>query len=457
MSTTLASRILDAFPSSTYSLAGLLRLVDIVETERVPTAAVECRAQPRLLLNPAFIAQHAATPQKLLMLVMHELHHVLLGHTTLFTRMTAARNFIFDAVINGMLCRMFPAPEYTALMRDFYGQDTFPHCLLAPPPGWPAPRVRRARALQQLPARLADRAHALHRALYSEGGATYAEVAEVLPRLLEAGGQGADVQDVPLLGDHDGSGQAGAGRDAEERRLADLLREALQDLDRMPSPLRGRSLRQVLDEGQPGAPPPRPARSALRDLLQVVAGRGRQAQLARPGWQALEVAAPLPRAHRRTLVQRALGLQPLLYPTPLVLPRPRSRGERVHVYVDVSGSMSAYLQPAYGAVLDCLPLVHPRVHLFSTLVHDISPAELQQGRCITGGGTDIACVAQHMAEHRVRRAVLLTDGEVGSLQDAHADVLRRVHLGVALVGGAQRQPLQPFARHLVVLPARSAA
>jgi hypothetical protein len=62
--------------------------MDIVESDEVPTAAVECQLQPRLLINPGFVEKHAETPEKLLVLVMHELHHVLLGHTTLFPAVT---------------------------------------------------------------------------------------------------------------------------------------------------------------------------------------------------------------------------------------------------------------------------------------------------------------------------------------------------------------------------------
>ena len=61
----LAERILDAFPSGSYAVAGLLRLLDIVETTDVPTAAVECKVQPRMLINPQFVEQHAATSEKL--------------------------------------------------------------------------------------------------------------------------------------------------------------------------------------------------------------------------------------------------------------------------------------------------------------------------------------------------------------------------------------------------------
>ena len=138
----LAERILDSFPSGSYALSALLRLMDIVESTNVPTAAVECRVQPRLLMNPEFVARHANTPEKLLALVMHELHHVLLGHTTLVPRITPVQNFVFDAVINGLVCRMFPGAEHTSFFTDFYSANSFPECLLRPPPGWPGTPAR---------------------------------------------------------------------------------------------------------------------------------------------------------------------------------------------------------------------------------------------------------------------------------------------------------------------------
>ena len=104
----IEEQVLDCFPSGSYALSALLRLVDITESEQVPTAAVECRIQPRLLINPQFVSRHANTPERLLMLVMHELHHVLLGHTTLFKTVTNADNFVLDCVINALISRMFP-------------------------------------------------------------------------------------------------------------------------------------------------------------------------------------------------------------------------------------------------------------------------------------------------------------------------------------------------------------
>ena len=36
----IADQILDCFPAGTYALTGLLRLLDIVESRAIPTAAV---------------------------------------------------------------------------------------------------------------------------------------------------------------------------------------------------------------------------------------------------------------------------------------------------------------------------------------------------------------------------------------------------------------------------------
>lgn len=454
MSNALALRILDAFPTSSYSLAGLLRLVDIVETDRVPTACVECKAQPRMLLNPAFIAAHAQTPQKLLMLVMHEVHHVLLGHTRMLGRMTATRNFILDALINGIVCRMFPGPQYTAMFRDFYGEDAFPACLLAPPPQWPGPAVRRARGLCALPEALAERAHQVHVALYSEAGASYEEVMELLPRLLAACPEAAGPDGIPLLGDHR---EEETGRQPISGLLAGLLRESVQGWTKVPDPIRGHSLEQLLEQETVGGIRSRTPRALLRNLLLRIAGEGRRAAGRGPGWDMSECSAPMPRLHRRTLVQRALGLEPLLHPTPLRLRGRTGERDRVHVYLDVSGSMDSVVGAAYGALLDCRAWVHPRVHLFSDKVSDVSIAGLRAGLRRTTWGTRIGCVAAHMREHEVRRAVLLTDGCVGPAAHEDARVLEKVRLGVALIGDSKADDLRPFADRIVTLPLRSAA
>jgi hypothetical protein len=96
--------------------------------------------------------------------------------------------------------------------------------------------------------------------------------------------------------------------------------------------------------------------------------------------------------------------------------------------------MDAVKGPLYGAVHDCRSDVHPRIHLFSTAISDISPAELGRGVCHSTGGTNIACVAEHMARERITRALIVTDGFVGAPRGAHLATLTHATLAVAYLG-----------------------
>jgi len=461
----LAERILDAFPSGSYSLTALLRICDIVETDAVPTAAVECRVQPRLLVNPDFVAAHAQTPEKLLMLVMHELHHVLLGHTTLFPRMTPVQNFVFDAVINGIVCRMFPRADYTALFEELYSEDSFPACLLAPPPGWRTKKARRANAIKQLPKDHRKRAAAVHAALYSEAGASYHEVYELLPKMLEEfskadpskpGGDGKQLEslllDVPLLGDHQHEELQAGSLEQSSPILFEVVRSVVEEWPQPPDPIRGRSLSATLEDRQVKPIRVRSNRAMLRQLIRKIANQEGYGSAPRVRTEKLEVPTPIPHLTRRSLVMRALG-QPTLLHEGTIHYRRRSRsGQRVHVYLDVSGSMADVLKPLYGAILDCKELVVPVIHLFSTEIADITLNELRAGKCHSTFGTSIQCVTEHMQQHRVRNALLITDGFVGLPKGEIHDTLAKAKVGVAYLGSSIcKTDLAQVARHTIEL------
>ena len=65
------------------------------------------------------------------------------------------------------------------------------------------------------------------------------------------------------------------------------------------------------------------------------------------------------------------------------------------------------------------------LHGFSTEVHPVTRSELAAGRFRSTGGTHIACVAQHMVDAHVERAVVISDGDVQKVPTALADRLRR--------------------------------
>jgi hypothetical protein len=444
----LRGQLFDCLPSGRYALSGLLRLVDVVETDAVPTAAVECHAQPRLFINPGFVAEHAATPEKLMMLVLHEVHHVLLGHTRRFAACTPADNFVFDCVINALLCRMFPQPAHTALFRDFYPDSEFPACLLRPPEGW-NPRIRKVPVPPALEAHGFGPARQVYQSLYSAEGATYEDIRNVLRAFLAR--REKMLVGVALLGDHDGSaqGEATASGDIFARAVAEIVRHWPSP----PEPTRGTSMAELLRESRLVVTRGPSRRAQLRELIRKVAGAsgsGRGARRPMPSEIAIET--PVPCMDRRALVTRALGATPLLYRTELPIVQPVPAQDRVHIYVDVSGSMDGIKGALYGAVLDCQSLLHPQVHLFSTEVAEATHAQLRGGFCRSTGGTDIRCVTRHMERHKVRRAVMLTDGYVGNPDASGREVLTRARLGVAYTGAyITEQNLGRYARASVKL------
>jgi hypothetical protein len=426
----LQERLLDCFPSGSYALSALLRLMDIVATTEIDTAAVECRAQPRLLLNPVFVEQHAATPEKLLMLVMHELHHVLLGHTRLFPTMTRAQNFVFDCVINALISRMFPRPEHLAFLTDYYSDAKWPECLLRPAADWQGGRASVPPGIATLPEAEQARAEALHRSLYSETGATYKEVFDMLPKLLVTNG----LEGIPLLGDHDPEGATGGGLERTVPLLFDIVRGLVEDWPQPPDPIRGRSLADLVRERTTLIRRAPSKRHQLRTLIRALAAGGAPGRVREWADGAEGFWTPIPRHTRRSLVLQALGHPPLLHEATVPRRRRRPSIQPIHVYLDVSGSVANIRPALYGAILDCHGDVHPVVHLFSTRIVDVSLAELRAGVCRTTGGTDLGCVAEHLDTHRIRRALLVTDGWVGTPTPTNRERLSRVRLGVAYAG-----------------------
>ena len=446
---TIEEQVLDCFPSGSYALSALLRLMDIVESEKIPTAAVECRIQPRLLINPRFVSRHANTPERLLMLVMHELHHVLLGHTTLFKTVTKTDNFVFDCVINALISRMFPHADHLAFLTEFYSDKKFPECLLRPPTRWNGKTVRRLpAAIRDLPEKYRAQVEEVYRSLYSETGITYQEVYDILPGLLV----GNSIDGTPLLGGHAKDDATSGGLDQRSPVLFDIVRSIVEEWPQPPDPISGRSLADIINHDTifPLTVPSN--RSILRALLNKIGGRMANGRVRRLVDDRMVTPTPIPLHDRRSAVLRALGSEPLFYAGSIAHRRRVPSGDRVHVYVDVSGSMGSIKDAIYGALIDCREWVHPSVHLFSNSISDVSHGDIRKGIVKTTGGTNSACIAEHMKAHNVCRACVITDGWVGEPRGGHHATMSKAWLGVAYAGEPfNTDDLSAVANHVATL------
>ncbi len=477
----LVAGVLELMHARALGFEALLRLSAIEWSRDIGSACVECRAVPRLLLNPDFVARHCTTPRALAFLILHELSHVSFGHTGLFPRVTPRHNVAFDAVINASLLqgirqRDMAVDGWDALVCETYAADQSPWFLLRPPPGWPdapdwaasAPcpealrRIHR-RLYAPLPGDPGTRPRGARRgaSLDDPDRVTYGEILRALGAdPCAAEGDDGDAVAARLLGAHGATAaeqEATAG--ARDHAAAEQLASAMAGLPEGTSTDRGlggdasllqvraareerlvRALRTLLRATLTDSVRRRTWRWELRPALTVDPSRDRRAAARRVAARALGAPAPLLH-HDLVAVRRAVPV-----------------GDAV-VYLDVSGSMGEWIGRLYAALAPLRRLLAPELFAFSTEVHALRHADLLAGRLPTTGGTDLAPVLRHLLARPgapPSRVLLLTDGWVGQPDPRHLRDLaaRGTALHVGLVSDGRHHPPLPWATTVTTIPGR---
>ena len=416
----IVSRILDVIPPVSFEMTTFLSLFRVRFSDKTETACVTCGDSPELLLNKDFVEAHCQTDEHLFMLVMHELYHVILGHTRLFPRSTEVRNLVFDAVINAILCSLFPKPEFTSFFTDYYPSDKMPFALLRPK-GEGTPLVAESALNLLYGGSDTGTYHDVYEALLESGC-----VKEIT--VLLGGGRGATALPVDgrarspsaphpiLLGSHD----------EEDDEMSPDMKELIhQIISKWPSPdrpLHGQDL--GAEERERGfdaeADPAIRLRRGIRCLMRRAAIPGKKEVRRRSVREMVcETATFLPDWHDRSHEAREVAFgDALIYSTTTRLQRPASRDNRqAFVYFDVSGSVAEQVPSVAQTLLPYCRGGLCTVHVFSTVVHLASARDLVARKFSSTGGTDINCVLKHILElpprRRPRAAVIITDGFTG--------------------------------------------
>jgi hypothetical protein len=455
----LSLRVLTCMPAATFGMETLLRLTRLQASLEVPTAAIECQTRPRLLVNPAFVNAYCKRDEHLFLLVMHELWHVLLAHTRLYPRATLEQNIAFDAVINAGLSRELPSPEYRGFFEAVNPSDRFPGLLLRPPEGWPESPVYPVAGPKGTRTLLA-RLYPPSNDLVSVAMPLYEEILDLLHRARKsipmgdlreiqdgAGGQegnaGSEGQDgqqseAVLIGDHQNTDRE--QRSLDDSLFGDVVRRLVASWPPPPFPLAGRDAgAQLRDWSRALSPAPGDVRRAFARVLRLTLGPLPDSPIRNRQVVVRDVAGigVLPNGSDRLApARRALGVASTLWQqTAPVSVRQPDVPPMAHVYLDVSGSMTELIPYLTSLLLPYAAAGRARVFQFSTQVEPLPLESLRRGDVKTTGGTDIECVLDHiLAEPRLRRVLLLTDGYTGQPRPDQAELLlgRKVRLHVVL-------------------------
>ncbi len=447
----IVNRLLRSLPSARFELDTFLRLAGVVVTREIQTAAVECSHYPRLLINPDFVQKYCQRDEHLFLLVMHEMWHILLAHTSLYPQMTEAHNIAFDAIINAELLQQFKDPEYLGFFERINPPDKFPHLLLRPPIGWPdnpqylniGPEGTR-RILEQL---------------YPPTGQQsvlpfYQEVLDLI--IKEAFDNGTLCP--MLLGDHQ------ASRAKKDLMSNGVFRELLGDvIERWPgAPYQGRGNGQQLNEWRAVfGPSSERLRRAFSVVLRRYLGpnRGHIPQRGRISLSDVSGKGVLPNGQDRLAPAREwLGVQNTLWSQKgQIRARAPQKPKQAHIYLDVSGSMTDVIPYLLSLILPYAANGMASVFQFSTMVHRLSFGDLRSGLLTTTGGTNIQCVVEHLLEvpEKIQKVLIISDGYVGKPHEEAIRALKARDMRIHVVLPSEspfRDDLRAITDSFTVLP-----
>ena len=409
-------RLFSVIPTSSLHMMEFLKLMDIrfVE-EETKSAAVTYTSRPELLLNKAFVDAYCKTDEHLFMLVMHELYHIILGHTHLFKRHTDIDNIAFDAVINAILCRMFPGEEYVSFFTSINSDEPFPGCILRP--------IGNKTPLKYIP---------VLKNLYYTNTGTYFEVYECITNELEEMLKNGQIKYV-LLGNHEDNND-----DMNNPLLKKMLDKVISKWPREMI-VNGRDLGGELeDKTIEFAKAERNAQNKMKRLLRksgVIQGSVSKRKMS---IQYVQEDATLvtPDYKDRTLLTKSIIYeQPLLYNSSLINSKVvRDSNVQSLVYLDVSGSVVDDINHFAPLLLKPYKNKECLLFAFSTIVVPVSYQDFRKGKYKSTGGTSLNCIFEHYfslpKKKQTKKVLILTDGETGKVADDYYQKIKQQKIEV---------------------------
>ncbi len=389
-------RLYRVIPSSSIHMVEFLSLMDIKYSSDIPTACVTCTSRPTLLLNKDFIDTYCETDEHLFMLVMHELYHVILGHTKLFKGHTLIDNVAFDAIINAILCRTYDDPEYVSFFESINKDNVFPGCILRPI-GKDTPKEFSS----------------LLNSLYSSNKGTYYEVYETIIDELK---KNNNLVEFILVGNH---------LDNSEDDISNpILKKIVEDIvSKWPRVLliKGRDLGVELKIKKTELENPKLVnKKKMLKLLKRAGVINGNLDTNKKGFiKGNEIGESfIPNYKDRTyLVKNNIYQNVLIYQKEYEMDLVRNVPGKTYVYLDVSGSVMNSLKDMMPLLLKPLKNNECKVFAFSTKVEELSYKNLKNGEYKTTGGTEINCVFDHYfsikKKDRGNKILILTDGWTG--------------------------------------------
>lgn len=413
----IKKRLYSTIPVGSLYMNELLSLLSIrLSSTETHSACVTCTNKPELILNPEFIEEYCKTDEHLFMLVMHELYHIILGHTKLYSNHSEIDNIAFDSIINAMLCRIFPQDEYTSFFCNINKADTFPGCILRP---------KAENSISEVIPLLDN--------LYNSNTGTYFDTYQTIINYFKNHKLGLYM----LLGNHD-------NKKINDPKLVNVIERIVEKWPRPPKPISGRDLgeksktenillNQNIDK----------RKKIIKFLRQASIIVGKHENLKRD-YENIETSIMtfVPNYKDRMLYAKKKIYDYVLTYNDFTKINSYSSLSHTstYVYLDVSGSVIDDLKTFMPLLLKPYKNKECLIYTFSTEVYPTNPKDFIDGKVKTTGGTDINCIFDYYfslpKRKRPKKIVILTDGYTGACNEYYLNMIKKdgIKIYVGLFG-----------------------
>jgi len=433
----IKQRLYDLLETNSLQLQEFLKLTDIkVVDEGIDTACVTCTSAPTLYLNRKFVEEHCKTNKHLLMLIMHELYHIILGHTFMLKAHNDLDNICFDAVINALLCRNFKDKEYTSFFESLNPSSSFPACLLRP-------------LADDTPKDYRD----LLTLLYTSDYATYREIYESLYKKIDELIKDGKCK-VTLLGNH-------TGEPCDNPFIDDIVNRMSKNWDSdNKNYMRGFSdeietektnLKKQSDKRY------RKLNKLIKDACYESFNNSVSSEVKIGKVEGVTV---IPNYKDRTYFGKSmLSNSPILYKTEYTTRTiSESYNNETMIYLDVSGSVQNEIGKFFYLLKKPLRERRCKLYGFSNKVDHITYDNLIKGVYKTTGGTDLDCVFDHYFKNKKNnnKILIITDGYTGLPNNKNLNLIKKnnVKIYVGVVNRYIPKDISKLTKHYTLINQR---
>lgn len=406
-------------------IRGVVDSFEIRESREVASAATRVGEKAILLINPEFVEKHCKSEAHLLMLILHEAFHIILGHTRLFgKKATFIDNLAFDAVVNASLCKLFPQKMYVSFFMGINPSSSFPGCLLRP-----------------IEADTPKECLVVLSRLYSSDTSTYEDIYSLIEDLWVK---------LPHKEGYILLGEEGRGEYSPYmKKWAKALSKSLLSSGEAKASLAS----SPLWKSYVPRPPEKEVVKKMKRLLHYADIIPEKRKENVPIYGEIPIFSY---GDRRAFLKEEISY-PLLpiYTHPLKGRKKEEDGEKALVYLDVSGSMEEALPSLLPLFASLLKKKRCLLYGFSSRVEELNEESLLEGEYLTSGATDFDCIMDHYLslEKPPRKILIISDG-LSSFSEEMKEKMKEkgLSLYVGYIGKRiDLSSLAPLARKVVRL------